>query len=108
MMTTTNTATKRTATKSVEISTWAHKGRCETVAADVSDAPVRVRQDGYDTAVRAYGRRMARAAGGGLHLITASSQGRDEGARVYQLTFGYSSRAGGSDVAGTCWIKVYG
>ena len=103
MMTTTSTATK-----TVEISTWGHKGRCEAVAAEVGDAPVRVRQDGDDTAVRAYGRRMARAAGKGLLLINATWQGKDNGAQVYQLTFGYSSRSGGCDVAGTCWIKVYG
>lgn len=104
------TTTKHT--KSVEISTWGYKGRVATVERDVSDANVRVRQDGEDTAQRAYGRRVARVAGRGLQLINSQlSHVEREGnvqAAVYELTFGYAVRGGGCEVAGSCWIKVYG
>lgn len=107
-MMTTTTTTKRSATKSIEIETWGYTGRCAKIESDVSDAPVRVLQDGEDTAVRAFGRRVARAAGQGLSLISVSANGSDGNAAVYKLTFGYANRgASGYDVAGTCWIKVY-
>jgi hypothetical protein len=107
-MMTATTTTKRAATKTVEIETWGYTGRCATVEGDVSDDAVRVRQDGEDTAARAYGRRMARVAGRGLMLLNSSSQGYDDRSATYQLTFGYRNAGGGGyDVAGTCWIKVY-
>jgi hypothetical protein len=75
--TSTTSTTKRTPTKTVEISTWGHTGRCASVADLVSDEPVRVRQDGWDRAQDAYARRLARVAGRGLQMIACSPQGCD-------------------------------
>ena len=105
-------STKRPVTKSVEISVWGLRGRLANSSVEISEAPVRVAQDGIDTAVQAFGRRVARECGRGLYLC---GNRRDhvevkDGkvvAVIRELTFGYSCRGGGTSVEGSCWIKIY-
>lgn len=115
MMTTTTTATKtskRPASKAVEISVWGLRGVLARPTVSISDADVRVQLLGDDTAVQAFGRRVARECGRGLHLCGARQdhvelRNGKPVAVIYQLEFGYSCKTGGTNVEGGCWIKVY-
>lgn len=93
------------------ISVWGIQG-ASIKGAEFSVSPVRPRDDGDDTTVRAFGRRVARAIGGGAHCCGAREDHheRRNGAiesTVYELTFGHSCRTGGIDVCGRLWLRVY-
>lgn len=108
MNTTIATTTKSTkSSKRVEISVWGLRGRLASDSVTISSAPVRVQLDGMDDAIASFGRRVARELGGGVYACGKSSQGYDSEGSMYEITFGRAARGGGTNVVGSCWIKVY-
>jgi hypothetical protein len=109
--TTSTTTTKRTATKTVEISVWGLRGRLAAAGVEISDSAVRVANDGEDTAQSAFGRRVARVLGRGAYLCNARYDSCDGNDAIYELTFGrdvkLNGKHDGTNVVGSCWIKVY-